>query len=147
MNNLHPQYGSCDGFGPLWTCSQCTGVIACKDGTFSDAWEARDLSADDAAARIGDFLLNRAEMVATAAWGCSDSPAQMADFVRRSLWFDMPGNPWRNEQYAKNILAQGMSAGTAETAQQAQGEARQPGPAKQDAPTPSPNNPKGPGAA
>ena len=35
----------------------------------------------------------------------------------------------------KTLTAQGMSAGTAETAQQAQGEARQPGP--KDAPEPS----------
>jgi hypothetical protein len=40
---------------------------------------------------------------------------------------------WLNSTFRREF-AQGMSAGTAETAQQAQGGARQPGPAKQDAP-------------
>lgn len=24
----HEHYGPCDGFGPLWTCSACTGIRA-----------------------------------------------------------------------------------------------------------------------
>lgn len=93
----HDDYGPCDGFGPMWTCSQCTRVIACDDGSFS-AVEGGKLTLEEASARVGDYLLWRAELAATAAFGCCDNPADIADFVRRSLIMPLPGQPWRHRE-------------------------------------------------
>lgn len=102
----HPWYGGCDGFGPLWMCSECTGLIGVCDGTFKDARTGETVEPDVAAGRIGDFLMERIEAAVVAGWGCSDTPQRLEGFMRRALWMDLPGNPWRNERRA----AQAMSA-------------------------------------
>lgn len=129
---LHPAYGPCDAFGPLWTCSACTGVIGRRDGSFVAAATGLEIASDDAAAMVGDWLLSRAEMAAVAAWGCCTKPAQIADFVRAELVFDMPGNPWRLP-YASGIVTEGGNgaAGSGERSE------LEPDP-KGDAQTPSP---------
>lgn len=100
----HPDYGPCDGFGPLWTCSQCTGLFQSNDGAFFDL-EGKNLTATEAANLMGDYLLERAEMAAAAAYGCSDSPAAVADFVREALLIAFPGEPWREAELFERIIA------------------------------------------
>lgn len=104
MSDQHPWYGGCDRFGPLWMCSECTGLIGVDGGTFEDTRTGEIVSPDDAAGRIGDFLMARIEAAAVAGWGCSDTPKRLEGFMRRALWFDLPGNPWRNEPNAAKAM-------------------------------------------
>lgn len=101
----HDWYGGCDGFGPLWTCSECTGIIARDDGTFFDSRAQSDIGPDEAAARVGDFLLVEAERAALEAMGCCAEPIDVADYVWRRLIFSFPGNPWRHEKVARSAQA------------------------------------------
>ena len=102
----HPAYGPCDGFGPMWMCSQCTGLVGRDNGTYCDTFTGHDVPREVAQNRIGDFLMERIEMAAVAGWGCCDSPAEYEGFMRRALWMDLPGDPWRNEQFAVQGIAE-----------------------------------------
>jgi hypothetical protein len=91
---LHERYGPCDGFGPLWTCSACTGILGGEVGYRTIF--AGEVSDEEAANILGDFLLEKAERAALEAMGCCDSPAAVADYMRRALLLDFPGQPWRH---------------------------------------------------
>jgi hypothetical protein len=100
----HEQYGSCDGFGPLRTCSACTGIL----GSNADYPLITNGRIDEATAAdaIGDFLLEKAERAAQGAMSCCDSPAAVADYMRAALIMDFPGNPWRHgDELAHRALA------------------------------------------
>jgi hypothetical protein len=91
---LHPQYGGCDGFGPLGMCSECTGVIHCDDGSFTDNWRAGDnkLSQGEAATRVRAFLLSETECAALAAAMHTSEPKRLARFVRDVMADHFPRN-------------------------------------------------------
>lgn len=93
--SIHPAYGPCDGFGPLWTCSECTGIIARHDGTYVATHTNEEIDADRASDMLGDFLLDKAELAAVAGWGCCDNPEDFARFVRDTLTEFFPGRPYR----------------------------------------------------
>ena len=84
---LHPQYGCCDGFGPLGMCAECTGVIHCDDGTFTDNWRGGDnkLSEGQAANRVRAFLMGRIEAAALAGAMHTSEPIRLANFVRDEM--------------------------------------------------------------
>lgn len=41
LDNPHPDYGPCDGFGPNGSCCECSGVIERNDGSWVETHTGR----------------------------------------------------------------------------------------------------------